>query len=266
MIPKRGKLDEAEKNRFKERNSSEARPRELFKRAGDPRELADEIPLAILLRTGTHGCDVVELARRLIEAFGSLKALVCLDWRSILARVKEYNKANPGRRIAGFGEVKCLELAAAFELGRRRQRFSPGGLEAMRIDAAAKAHALFRTCFQADDEQENAFILALDASRKPICEPFLVSRGTANATLLHPREVFKPAIRWGATSIYLAHNHPSGNPTPGQRDFERTRELLDVSRIVGIKLLDHLVLGAAGSAGGAGFVSIRALRPTLFDG
>ena len=124
--------------------------------------------------------------------------------------VKEFNKANPERQIKGFGEVKCLELAAAFELGRRRQRLSPGDLRERRINGAEDAYALFRSCFAVDDEQENAFVLALDADRRPICEPFLVSRGTANATLMHPREVFKQALRWGAHSIYLAHNHPSG--------------------------------------------------------
>ena len=209
--------------------------------------------------------DVKELARRLIGAFGSLRALVSSDWRSILARVKEFNKAaNPGARISGFGEVKCLELAAAFELGRRRQRLSPGDLRECRIDDVDAAHALFRTCFTVDDEQENVFVLALDADRKPICEPFLVSRGTTNATLMHPREVFKQALRWGAHSIYVAHNHPSGNPNPGAQDFERTNELAKVAKIADIKLRDHLVLGTPESNGGRGFVSIRALRPDIF--
>ena len=226
--------------------------------------MPDETLIAILLRTGTHGCDVKKLARRLIGAFGSLRALISSDWRSILARVKEYNKANPEGRIIGFGEVKCLELAAAFELGRRRQRLSPSDIRERRIDDADAAYALFRTCFTVDDEQENVFVLALDADRKPICEPFLVSRGTTNATLMHPREVFKQALRWGAHSIYVAHNHPSGNPNPGAQDFERTNELAKVSKITDIRLRDHLVLGAPDSNGGLGYVSIRGSRPGIF--
>ena len=118
------KLPDGEKNRFRDTHDAEAMPREQFKRAEDPRTVPDEAVVAVLLRTGTHGCNVLELARRLIEVFGSLKALVSSDWRGIMARVREYNKSNPQRRIAGFGEVKCLELAAAFELGRRRQRLS----------------------------------------------------------------------------------------------------------------------------------------------
>jgi DNA repair protein RadC len=259
------KLPDGEKNRFRDTHETEAMPREQFKRAENPQMVSDEALVAVLLRTGTHGCDVLTLARRLIEVFGSLRSLVTSDWRAITARVKEFNKANPERRIKGFGEVKCLELAAAFELGRRRQRLSPGDLRERRIIGADDAYALFRSCFIVDDEQENAFVLALDADRRPICEPFLVSRGTANATLMHPREVFKQALRWGAHSIYLAHNHPSGNPNPGPKDLERTRELAQVAVLVDVKLRDHLVLGAPGSAEGKGYVSIRTLQPELFD-
>jgi len=257
-------IPDAPRNRFRETHTGEVMPREQFIRAEDPRGVPDEALLAILLRTGTRGCNVLELARRLVEAFGSLKALVCSDWRGIMARVKEYNRANPGRKILGFGKVKCLGLAAAFELGRRRQRLSPGDLREKRIDWAGAAHALFRSCLTVNDEQENAWVLALDADRKAICEPFLVSRGTANATLMHPREVFKQALRWGAHSIYVAHNHPSGNPNPGPKDLERTRELAKVSAVVGIALRDHLVLGAPESAGRRGYVSIRARNPELF--
>lgn len=258
------KLTDCKKNNFRCVHVSDELPREQFKRTDDPRDVSDETLIAILLRTGTHGCDVKELAHRLIVAFGSLRALVASDWRSILLRVKEYNNANPKARIAGFGEVKCLELAAAFELGRRRQRLSPSDLREKRIVDADAAHALFRTCFAVDDEQENVFVLALDADRKPICEPFLVSRGTTNATLMHPREVFKQALRWGAHSIYVAHNHPSGNPNPGLQDFERTIELVRVSQIVDIRFRDHLVLGTPESNSGNGYVSIRDCRPDIF--
>lgn len=252
------------RNRFRETHDAEVLPREQFMRAEDPRGVADETLVAILLRTGTRGCDVLELARRLLGAFGSLRGLVCSDWRGILARVKEYNRGHPERPILGFGRVKCLELAAAFELGRRRQRMTPGNLREKRIADADTAHGLFQSCLTVDDEQENAWVLALDADRRAICEPFLVSRGTADATLMHPREVFKQALRWGAHSVWVAHNHPSGNPNPGPKDFERTRELVAVSRVVGIGLRDHLVLGAPESEGGKGYVSIRGRRGDLF--
>lgn len=254
------------RNRFKDTHATDVRPREQLVRAENPRAVPDETLIAILLRTGTRGCDVLELARRLIEAFGSLRTLVSSDWRGIERRVKEWNKAHPERRLLGFGRVKCLELAAAFELGARRQRLSPGDLLGRKIKTPEDACAVFRACFTADDEQENAFVLVLNADRRPVCEPFLVSRGTANSTMMHPREIFKQALRWGAHSIYVAHNHPSGNPMPGPLDIERTRELAATARLVDIRLRDHLVLGDRNSNGGLGFVSIRALFPGLFTG
>ena len=256
----------AGRNRFVETHISDVRPREQFMRADNPRVVSDETLIAILLRTGTRGCDVLELAKRLIEAFGSLRALVSSDWRGIEHRVKEWNSANPDRKLRGFGRIKCLELSAAFELGARRQRLSPMDLSLRRIKCADDAYAVFRTCFSADDEQENAVVLVLNADRRPICEPIFVSRGTANSTLMHSREIFKQALRWGAHSVYVAHNHPSGNPVPSAQDIERTRELAEVSRIVDIRLRDHLVLGAPESAMGRGFVSIREMAgETVFS-
>lgn len=252
------------RNRFKDTHVADVRPREQLMRAENSRAVPDETLIAILLRTGTRGCDVLELVRRLIEAFGSLRTLVSSDWRGIECRVKEWNKANPDRKLLGLGRVKCLELAAAFELGTRRQRLSPCDLHGRKIKTPEDAFEVFRTCFPVDDEQENAFVLALNADRRPICEPFPVSRGTVNSTLMHPREVFKQALRWGAHSLYVAHNHPSGNPTPGPRDIARTRELMEVSRLVDIRLRDHLVLGDPASNGGRGFISIRSFCPDLF--
>lgn len=81
---------------------------------------------------------------------------------------------------------------------------------------------------------------------------------------MHPREVFKQALRWGAHSIYVAHNHPSGNPNPGAQDFERTSELAKVAKITDIRLRDHLVLGMPDSNGERGYVSIRDCRPDIF--
>lgn len=107
-----------------------------------------------------------------------------------------------------------------------------------------------RTYFAADDEQENVFVLPLDADRHPLCEPILISRGTTDGTIMHPREVFKHAIRWGANSIVVAHNHPCGNHNPGPKDIQRTKELLEVSKVVGIRLFEHIVIG------GQSFVAI----------
>ena len=248
-------------NRFRESHLEEVLPREQMMLAQNPRQVPDEALLAILLRTGTRGCDVLELSRRLIGVFGSLKALMTSDWRTIEARVCQYNRENPKQRLLGFGRVKCLELSAAFELGYRRQRLSLGEIHRLKVRNADDAYAIFRPCFNVDDEQENVFVLPLDADRRPICEPFLVSRGTTDGTVMHPREIFKHAIRWGANAIVVAHNHPCGNPTPSKKDIERTKELAAVADIVGVKFFDHLVIGSPESECGRGYVSIRGLSP-----
>ncbi len=253
-------IPEELRNQFTKKTTSDMMPREQLMRAPNPRQVSDEDLVAVLLRTGSHGCDVKELARRLIAVFGSLKALITSDWRTIENRVKEYNSQNPNNRLKGFGRVKCLELSAAFELGYRRQRLSPDDLHNVKVKTAEDAYTVLRPYFATDDEQENVFVLPLDADRRPICEPFLVSRGTTDGTIMHPREIFKHAIRWGANSIIVAHNHPCGNPTPGPKDIARTNELLSVASIVGIRLQDHIVLA------GEQYVSIRESDQLSFKG
>ena len=162
-------------------------------------------------------------------------------------------------KIKGFGPVKCLELSAAFELGYRRQRLSPDDIHNVKMQKSEDAYQVFRAYFAVDDEQENVFVLPLDADRRPICEPFLVSRGTTDGVIMHPREIFKHAIRWGSNSIVVAHNHPCGNPTPGPKDIAQTKSLLEVAEIVGVRLLDHLVLGAGA------YVSIREIGLLKFN-
>ena len=107
-----------EKNDFKAL-PDELKPREQLRRAASPRDVSEESLLAILLKTGANGCDVVELARRLLKAFGSLHALVRADGRRLERTIKDYNRSHPEKRILGIGPVKALELTAAFELVRR---------------------------------------------------------------------------------------------------------------------------------------------------
>ena len=111
-------LPEELRNQFTKKTMPDAMPREQLRRAPNPRLVSDEDLIAILLRTGSHGCNVKELARRLIAVFGSLKALITSDWRTIENRVKEYNKQNPDNRIKGFlefthflsAETRCTRM------------------------------------------------------------------------------------------------------------------------------------------------------------
>ena len=105
------------------------------------------------------------------------------------------------------------------------------------------------------DEQEHFFALYLDPKRRLLCSPKVVTTGLVNASMIHPRELFREAIQWGATSLYVAHNHPSGDATPSKDDIETTRVLLEASRIMEITLRDHIVIGTENTPGPA-WVSI----------
>ncbi|MBO7654267.1 MAG: DNA repair protein RadC [Kiritimatiellae bacterium] len=231
--------------------SSELLPREQMERAASPHDLKDEAVLAILLKTGAPGCDVLELARRLIRAFGCIQELVGADWRTLLAKIADYNKRHPDEPIKGIGKVKALELAAAFELGYRRLRVRPADLKSLRVGNAAEAYRVFKFIAQEGDLVENFWVLPLNAQRHPICEPIRIARGTANSSGIMPRDVFREAIRWNAHCIVVAHNHPNGDPTPSEGDIETTRVLMALSKDLGLPLLDHLVIADSG------YVSIR---------
>ena len=229
-------------NDFKDR-AGELKPREQMERAASPRELSPEVLLAVLLKTGAAGCDVLELARRLLAAFGGVKGLLAGDWRQLEARIAEYNAACPERPILGIGHVKCLELAAAFELGARSLRLSPEELRQRTVRRASDAYEIFRMAVPADETQENFLVLPLDTKLHPLCEPIRVSRGTRDGVSVHVREVFREAIRWNARGVMVAHNHPTGDPSPSREDLELTRRLREVAEVVGVELMDHLVLG-----------------------
>lgn len=251
-------------NRFSSR-PGDLLPREKMRRLASARDMADEDLLAILLKTGSHGCDVLELARRLIALFGSLGQLVEADWRTLNARIRENNADPSAPKILGVGEVKVLELAAAFELARRSRHLQRADFERIRlgVDSASAAYRLFAP-FALAEEQETFFVLPVDSARHAMSEPIPILRGTADGLPVHPRDVFRESVRWGAHALFVAHNHPCGNPTPSEADLSLTRKLVAVGRLHGIPLHDHLVLGAPGSAGGKGYVSIRNIHPEIF--
>lgn len=223
--------------------SDELKPRERMRRASSVRSIDDASLLAVMLKTGAPGCDVGELARRLLKAFGSLSRLVRCDWRELRETIKKYNKANPEERVLGIGPTKQLELAAAFELVSRGFEVSRDDVRTMVVDSTEAAVEVFRRAVQMGEEQENFFVLPLDSKNHPLCEPICVTRGTLDMSPVHAREVFKDAIRWGAHAIIVAHNHPCGDPEPSREDVVSTKRLLEASLVVGIPLVDHIVLG-----------------------
>ena len=242
-------------NNFAQRGG-ELKPRELMERAADPALVPDEALVAVLLKTGARGLNVIELSRRLIEVFGSMKSLVSADWRTLEARIKSWNRANPERAIKGIGHVKCLELAASFEMGRRWSRLTPEEIRAAKVTTPDAAYEVFKGVLTPGDDKENLYVLLLDTKSRPLCEPLRITRGTHDSAPAFARDVFKEALKWGAHAVMVAHNHPTGDPTPSAADLEFTRQLIGLGQLAGIPLRDHLVLGAADSS--EEYVSIRA--------
>ena len=230
-------------------------PREQMLNAGRADEVSSEALLAVLLKTGTAGCDVFELARRLLACFGNVAGLVRCDWRTLVEKIRSYNEQNPGRKILGLGQARILELVAAFELARRGFEGDEVDVRNLCINNAEMAAELFLRAIRGWEEQENFMVLPLDSAKHPLCRPLVIARGMLDSATLHPREVFKEAVRWGAHSIIVAHNHPSGNLKPSRQDKELSDRLIECSRLMQIPLLDHLVI--ARSAGERCFVSIR---------
>lgn len=238
--------------------SDKVKPREQLRDAVSPSELKPEALLAILLRTGSAGCNVLETARRLVDAFGSVAELVKSDWRTLDRHIREYNELHPERKIKGVGQLKMLELAAAFELVRRGYEIDGEDIRKIKIAKPEDAYRIFRETVLMGEEQEGFFVLPLDTKNHPLCTvPLRVTYGLVDQTPAHPREVFKAGIRWGAQSIIVAHNHPSGDPTPGKEDILLTERLVEAGRLVGIPVVDHLILGVSASVGRRGFVSLK---------
>ncbi len=259
-------------NDFKSR-PAELKPREKMARSPDLSTLSSEELLAILLKTGAADCDVMELSSRLISHFRSTRNFIrtAIDWRALEREIAAHNRDNPGRRILGVGRVKLFELAAAFELGRRGlASAADGDLDAGEnlpsdVRTVANAERIFRYALIGRGEQENFLVLPVTARFTPLSDPIFATRGTVSSTPVHPRDVFREAVRWGAHSVIVAHNHPSGDPTPSAKDLSLTRRLVEISQLMAIPLLDHLVLATAPDSSPGDFVSIRGAELVSFN-
>ena len=243
--------------------SDDLKPRELLDRAGDPSYVPDAALLAIILKTGTEGMDVYALARRLIDAFGSVKQLMGCDCRTLELRIAEYNKANPEKPIKGIGHVKCLELAAAFELGRRWSRMTPEEIRARLVDTPEAAYEIFKGVFTPGDDKEELYALLLDVQMHPLRTPIRISRGTSDSVPAFARDVFKEALKWGAHAVMVAHNHPSGDLEPSNANLDFTRRLIELGEIAQIQLLDHLIIATSNNTSKS-YCSIREMNPETF--
>jgi len=208
-------------------------PRERLVSRGAEALSAAEL-LALLLRTGRRGGDALEVARGLLARCGGLDRL-------------ESAPACEMAAVPGVGPAKAGSLVAAFELGRRcAASHLPEGA-ALRSPEEVFRH--FAARLRRLDHERFAVVL-LDGRHRVLGEE-VVSRGTLTASLVHPREVFRPALRASAAAVILVHNHPSGDPTPSAEDRRVTARLAEAGEILGVRVLDHVVVAERG------FVSLR---------
>ncbi|MFD0713966.1 DNA repair protein RadC [Paenibacillus sp. GCM10027626] len=204
---------------------NEDRPRERMIARG-AEALSHAELLAILLRTGTKRESAVLLAAHLLHKCGSLQGLVDMSIDELTA-------------IRGIGPAKAVQLKAGVELGRRLARSRGASSPAIHRPADAAQLLMEEMRYL---KREHFVCLFLNTKNHIITQETL-SVGTLNASLVHPREVFRAAIRCSCASIICAHNHPSGDPTPSPEDIALTRRLQEAGELVGISLLDHLVIG-----------------------
>ena len=185
--------------------------------------LKDSELLAILLRTGKAGKNVIEVASQILTKH-SKKRLLQMTYQDLV-------------KIGGIDSAKASTLLAAFELAKRALEVNNTSLPTIVTpkDVVAQLTDLRH------NKKEHFIALYLNA-RNQLVHKETISMGTLNANLVHPREVFEPALKHSAAGIMVAHNHPSGDPKPSEDDLEITKRLAEVGKMMGIELLDHVII------------------------
>ncbi len=203
----------------------EERPRERLQKSG-PDALSDSELLAIILRMGTGNVSATELARKLVTQYGGLKGIVSASFEELC-------------EIKGIGTAKAAQIKAAFEIGRRFSQTID--TEKDRIRCSEDAKNLFWHKMRTYDKEH--FMIVLLDTKNRIIKTETVTIGILDSSIIHPREVFKSAIKSSAASVILVHNHPSGDPAPSRDDTSATIKLREAGELVGISVLDHVIIG-----------------------
>ena len=203
----------------------EERPRERLANLG-PEALRDAELLAVLFRTGTRDAGAVALADRVVRHFGGLRGLA-------RASIEEL------QQVKGLGAVKAIEIKAALELGKRLAVHSD--IRGRRIRSAADVADLLMVRFKdLETEQLKAILLSTKNEVKKVVD---ISSGGLDATAAAPGDVFRQAVREGASGVIVCHNHPSGDPEPSRDDQKLTKRLAEAAEVLGVRFLDHIVFG-----------------------
>ncbi len=226
--------------RLKDQPANE-RPRERLVARG-PDALTHAELIAILLRTGLKGANVVQVGQGLLQKFGSLNALA-------LASVEEIC------HVPGIGRDKAATLAAAFALARRMEQERRE--ESPVLDNPETVVNFIRESNRLK-HVESFQVLHLN-TRKKLIRVEEIADGTLDTLLVHPREVFRSAIVANAAAIVLIHNHPSGDPSPSEADIKVTRDLIRAGQLLKIEVVDHIIIGRASATRPKDYASLREL-------
>ena len=216
------------------------RPREEVARVG-VEGVSDTALLAIVLRGGVHGQNVIKMAEELLQKHKTLTGIANAPQEELLS-------------IRGIGRVKAQVLSATLELAKRLIDEGVSSSTPVRTpeDAANLLREKARTL-----SKEVFWVIMLDVKNRLKGPPAEISEGLLDASLVHPREVFKKAILSTSAAVILVHNHPSGDPTPSAEDIRISRQLIEAGKIIDIRVVDHIILGNPEAHRQGGFLSMR---------
>lgn len=201
------------------------RPRERLINVG-VENLSDEELLAIILKTGSKEMSVKSLSSYILSSLGGIENLKKLNFHEV-------------KKIKGIGEAKACTLVALSEIARRMNR-KVASIVGTKLNTPLKIFEFYKS--KINDNQEEFYCIYLDASKKVIEEKLLFI-GTANYSLVHPRDIFKEAYLLNATGIICVHNHPSGEVKPSTEDINLTIRLKEIGVLLGIRIIDHIIIG-----------------------
>ncbi|MDI6606100.1 MAG: DNA repair protein RadC [Candidatus Omnitrophota bacterium] len=200
------------------------RPREKLIQYG-PARLSNSELLAVILRSGKKGENVIDLANKILKKFKA-ENLPSISFGEL-------------KNFSGLGPAKACEILACFELGKRLLQEKPAGLY-------LKPEDIWTELKDIRNHKKEHFVVFFLDSRNQEIKREVISVGSLNANLVHPREVFEPAVKHLAAQVILAHNHPSGNPEPSEDDLKLNKRLVEAGRILGIEVIDHIIIGKNG--------------------
>ncbi len=203
----------------------ELRPRERMRAAG-PGALSSAELLAITLGSGSAGESALDLSHRLLQSPRGLRFLAEASFEELCA-------------VKGIGSAKAAQVMAAVELGKRLACLGQGIRPTVRSPQDVCSFMMEEMCYL---DREHFRVVILN-TKNQVLSVETISVGSLNSSLVHPREVFKPAVLRSAAAVILIHNHPSGDATPSSEDLEITRRLVEAGQLIGITVLDHIIIG-----------------------